>query len=251
MAGYFSPPQYTGTPSYGGQPAPPAPPGYATLTLIPGWVSQFDLQGQRWFYIEQATGRTTWDPPNSGYHQDASRGYGGEQYGQAPGYPSPAHQAPGYPSPGYQGQGYQAQGYQGQAYQNDGSGNYQGEPEKEKSNKGGMLLAAAGGLAVGAIGGALIANALGDDDDETSRALPAAETEEGTERGIPAALPATDADGDPVSDSDRESVQEAREEYEEALADAADSDASSSDQEELDEAREEYAEEYEDTYGRD
>ncbi|MBO8584202.1 hypothetical protein INO15_13845, partial [Staphylococcus aureus] len=61
--------------------------------------------------------------------------------------------------------------------------------------------------------------------------------------GPPAVLPTTDADGNSVSSSDRESVQEAREEYEEALADVQDSDASSSDYEELEEAREEYEEE--------
>lgn len=54
-----------------------------------------------------------------------------------------------------------------------------------------------------------------------------------------------------MSSSDREDVQEARENYEEALADANDSDASSSDQEALEEAREEYEEEYEDVYGDD
>lgn len=66
--------------------------------------------------------------------------------------------------------------------------------------------------------------------------------------GPPAVLPPTDADGHSVSSSDRESVQEARENYEEALAKANDSDASSSDYEELAEAREEYEEEYEETY---
>ena len=61
-------------------------------------------------------------------------------------------------------------------------------------------------------------------------------------------LPTHDVYGDEVDSSDRESVQEAREENEEALADAQDSDASSSDQEELEEAREEYQEEYEEAY---
>lgn len=61
----------------------------------------------------------------------------------------------------------------------------------------------------------------------------------------------TDADGNSVSSSDREEVAEAREEYEEALAAAADSDASTSDEEALEEAREEYEEAYEDVYGED
>ena len=64
----------------------------------------------------------------------------------------------------------------------------------------------------------------------------------------PAVLPPTDADGDSVSSSDREDVEDAREDYEEALRDAADSDASSSDQEALEEAREEYEETYEEVY---
>lgn len=54
---------------------------------------------------------------------------------------------------------------------------------------------------------------------------------------IPAALPERTASGGSVSSSDRESVQKAREEYE---------NASASDKEE---AREEYEEEYEETYG--
>lgn len=64
-------------------------------------------------------------------------------------------------------------------------------------------------------------------------------------------LPPTDADGEVVSDSDREEVAEAREEYEEALAAAADSDASSSDHEAAEEARQEYEETYEEVYGED
>ncbi len=68
---------------------------------------------------------------------------------------------------------------------------------------------------------------------------------------VPAALPAHDIDGDSVSSSDREEVEEARERYEEALRDADSSSASSSDLEELEEAREEYEEAYEETYGGD
>ncbi|KAG4216713.1 hypothetical protein PC116_g34806, partial [Phytophthora cactorum] len=56
------------------------------------------------------------------------------------------------------------------------------------------------------------------------------------------------AEGEYVDASDRESVRSAREDYEEALAKAQDSDASSSDFEELEEAREEYQEEYEEAY---
>lgn len=59
----------------------------------------------------------------------------------------------------------------------------------------------------------------------------------------PPVLPPTDEDGDSVSSSDREDVQEARADYEDALAEGSQSD--------IEEAREEYQEEYEETYGDD
>ncbi|CAI4211988.1 unnamed protein product [Parascedosporium putredinis] len=119
----------------------------------------------------------------------------------------------------------------------------------------GMLMGAAGGLAVGAIGGALVANALSDSDDEQHHhhyyGAPAPQAGYGGYQDPsmpPAVLPPTDVDGSSVSSSDREEVEEARAEYEEALRNAADSDASSSDLEELEEAREEYEEIYEEVY---
>lgn len=135
-----------------------------------------------------------------------------------------------------------------------------------------MLLGAAGGLAIGAVGGALIANELNDSDSDhehsaAAAAAPAAApapqvvnnyygappedpyaADPYAQDGPPGVLPPTDADGNSVSSSDREDVQEAREEYEEALAEANDSDASSSDHERLEEAREEYEEAYEEVY---
>lgn len=56
-------------------------------------------------------------------------------------------------------------------------------------------------------------------------------------------LPDETADGSSVSSSDKEDVEEAREDYEDALK--------SGDKEEVEEAREEYQEEYEETYGDD
>ena len=53
-------------------------------------------------------------------------------------------------------------------------------------------------------------------------------------------LPDETADGSSVSSSDKEDVEEAREDYEKALK--------SGDREEVEEAREEYQEEYEETY---
>lgn len=54
-----------------------------------------------------------------------------------------------------------------------------------------------------------------------------------------------------VDSSDRESLEEARRDYAEALDDARSSSASGSDREELEEAREEYYSEEEDAYGSD
>lgn len=61
-------------------------------------------------------------------------------------------------------------------------------------------------------------------------------------------IPTHNAYGEEIDSSDRESLREARDEYEEALETANDSDASSSDHERLEEAREEYQEEYEEAY---
>jgi hypothetical protein len=60
-------------------------------------------------------------------------------------------------------------------------------------------------------------------------------------------LPPTDRDGDSVSSSDREDVQDARAEYEDKLAEAQES-GDHSDWEEAQEAREEYEEAYEEVY---
>lgn len=101
---------------------------------------------------------------------------------------------------------------------------------------------------MGAIGGALLANALDDSGDEHHHAAVPVYAAPAEPAALPPVLQTHDAYGEEVDSSDRESVQEAREEYEEALAAAADSDASSSEQEELEEAREEYEEEYEEAY---
>lgn len=38
----------------------------------PGWTAQYDQGSQRWYYVEHATGRTTWEAPN----EAAIGGYG-------------------------------------------------------------------------------------------------------------------------------------------------------------------------------
>lgn len=57
------------------------------------------------------------------------------------------------------GHGDRAQQYYGDIAQSEAKGE-RGEKKKDKGH-GGMLLGAAGGLAAGAVGGAVIANALG------------------------------------------------------------------------------------------
>ncbi|KXH48543.1 hypothetical protein CSIM01_12912 [Colletotrichum simmondsii] len=316
-------------PGYGGQPSyaqtpPPAPqsaaPPMAAPSVSSGWLVQWDTNNNRWFYVDQSTGRSQWEhpsPPTGGQggssyapppvpphpssdtraFGDQGSGYGSPapQYGGAPapygGNPSYGGSPAPYGQPQYGGApapyGQAPYGQDPYAQQQQGQNPYGTKDKEKKSSSSGMLLGAAGGLAVGAVGGALIANALGkstpftslyamcyslfalvedqitnihyaddSDDEHKHAAAPAAQPQYGGYQDSyndpynqpPAVLPPTDADGSSVSSSDREEVQEAREEYEEALAAAADSDASSSDHERLEEAREEYEEAYEEVY---
>jgi hypothetical protein len=107
-------------------------------------------------------------------------GYGAASHGTPSGYGDASHGAPGYGgAPGYDahGSGYgghgdlnhdgnAARGYGGHdqdPYGGHGVGGFE-EPGKVKKDDGkkNMLVGAAGGLAVGAIGGAVIASALGE-----------------------------------------------------------------------------------------
>ncbi|KAG8526272.1 uncharacterized protein KY384_000265 [Bacidia gigantensis] len=95
--------------------------------LPPGWVAQFDQNSQRWYYLEQATGRTQWDPP-SFYPSQPPPGSGAPHGAQAP--PSQGAQYGGvYPA----------------------SGEEKKEEKKDKKDKSGrnIALGAAGGLAAG------------------------------------------------------------------------------------------------------
>ncbi|KAI9373533.1 hypothetical protein BJX61DRAFT_379119 [Aspergillus egyptiacus] len=219
-------------PAYDPGSAPHEPPQYPPQSLSsspppvpPGWVAQFDHASQRWYYIEQATGISRWEPPPSP-----------APYGQGPPPQMPHYTGP-YPGqPDAQYSGYiPGMAPPGSDFPHGSNG-----ADKQKDDKSKMLLAGAGGLAVGAVGGALVANALADDSDsepQTATAPP------------PAELPPDEtADGDSVSSSDREDVLEARQEYEQAQLAAQDSDASSSEEEELEKAREEYEETYEEVY---
>jgi WW domain-containing protein len=150
-------------------PPPPAEPPMAAPSTPGGWLVQWNNQYQRWFYVDQATGRSQWEhpAPPTGGHGDGTRAFGGPEshggnhYGGSPapsgyGAPSPYGQ-PGYGAPSPYGQ----PGYgQPAPYGQPGYGQPYPEGGEKKSSSSGMLLGAAGGLAVGAVGGALIANAL-------------------------------------------------------------------------------------------
>ncbi|KAG9545061.1 hypothetical protein KCU79_g16679, partial [Aureobasidium melanogenum] len=182
---------------YGQHPPPSGPPPpQAGGQLPPGWVQQFDQQSQRFFYVNQATGQTQWEMPQHPVPQNqyssppppTGGAYGGYQPPQAQaqyGQPSPAPYGQG-PPPGQYGsappQGDQSRGQANSFYDSYGgampsvppqgqhdtrANQYYGDVEnkdkdKKKSNGYGSAIAgAAGGLAVGAIGGALLADALG------------------------------------------------------------------------------------------
>ncbi|KAK6436876.1 hypothetical protein LTR95_006933 [Oleoguttula sp. CCFEE 5521] len=227
--------------------APPPSSSPGVPPCPPGWAVQWDQNQQRWFYIEQASGRSTWDPPNPNYGDNSgSTGHSG-----APQYGSQALQY------GMGGHGNPSHGADHASY---GGGPQYWQPGYGQEKKGGnhAMLYGAGGLAAGTIGGALIANAM-DDDNHHGGAAQGQPQGYGGDCGYgqggysappagapPDTLPATDADGDNVSGSDREEMQDARADYEEAVAKA--SEGSSSDAEEVAEAREDYKEAYEETY---
>lgn len=114
---YQPPPdgQYSPGPVY--SPPPDKPP------LPQGWVPQFDREYARWYYFDQATGRSQWE---------------------APGYVPPRPPLPGAD----------------RAY-GSGYGGGQGGGVPQSSGRGKMMLAAAGGAVAGAAAGALLAHALG------------------------------------------------------------------------------------------
>ncbi|RKU48518.1 hypothetical protein DL546_006622 [Coniochaeta pulveracea] len=216
-SGYVATPAQYQSPS----PAPaqnPVTPTYsppADRPPIPqGWVPEWDHRYQRWYYYDTTTGRSQWEAP--GYGQPL------EDRGAQP---QAAHTQ-------YVGGGGQYDGH----YSSHGDGQYGYGEEKKSRGHAGMILGAAGGL----VAGAVIADALDNSDDEGYRAAPPPPPPVPQEY-----YPPPPAD---LSESDRESLKEAREDYEEALDDARSSSASSSDQEELEEAQEEYYEELEEAY---
>jgi hypothetical protein len=138
--------------AYGHPPpqGPPAPYG-APPPMPPGWLAQWDQTNNRWYYVEQASGRSQWDPPAFS--------------------PSPAGPYAPPPMHGYGQGGYGGPNQYGGAFGHDerglfGDHSHHGDEKhkdyKEKKDKGhsSMFAAGAGGLAVGAIGGAVIAHEM-------------------------------------------------------------------------------------------
>jgi WW domain len=113
--------------------SPPAGPPGSDHSLPPGWIKQWDQNSQRWYFVEQATGRTQWEPPSV-----MSQNYGGQSA-----YPPPHEGSRDmYPAPH--------------------GGQYDPHHDSAKKDKGiNPMGAAAGGLAVGAVGGALVGHAMG------------------------------------------------------------------------------------------
>lgn len=128
-------------------PPPPYNPPADKPPLPAGWIPQWDDYYQRWFYVEEATGRSQWEAP--GYEHAAAAGYGGDTRGHG----SEQYGYGGYAVP-YGGHG----GYKGE-YGHEGE--YMEEKKKKKMSKGKILGAAAAGVAVGAIAGAVIAHEIG------------------------------------------------------------------------------------------
>ncbi|KAI4217888.1 MAG: hypothetical protein LQ349_008969 [Xanthoria aureola] len=245
QAPYGQQPQYGQSQAYGAPP-PSHAPSTGGPPLPPGWIAQWDQNSQRYYYLDQATGRTQWElpqPPQGSYPPP------GAPQGSFPPAGAPMG-APGYDTRSAPG-GYYSQETKQVVPNADGSG-YKATVEKKekKDGKGGMLAAGAGGLAVGAVGGAMIGHAMGDDSDEEHRNYSqqpsygqqpgyAQQPQPGyyQETGPPPLEAPPPGDHSSVSSSDREDLAEARKDYENA------SDAS-----DREEAREDYEEAYEEAY---
>lgn len=173
-------PPYGQQTQYGSQPqtqqhygAPPpshaSPSGQSTLPA--GWITQFDQNSQRWYFVEQATGRTQWDTPavpHGGYAPPPtgpSHAYSGDRgHGAAPG---PAggyysHDNSDMPAGAYGGSSHDqnAQQYYGDIKKTEEKSEEKAakkKDEKKDNSTRNMMLAGAGGLAVGGIAGAMIA----------------------------------------------------------------------------------------------
>ncbi|KAJ9625374.1 hypothetical protein H2204_010467 [Knufia peltigerae] len=229
------PPYQQGPPGQNSYNSPPPPnadyPPPQNPPLPPGWISQFDHNSQRWYYIYQPTGQVQWEFP-----------------GPAPGVPPPA------PAPGFQqsyGQAMPSVPYM-PGHNENSKGYYTGsvQPEKKGSGMGGVIAGGLGGAAVGALVGHALNDSDSDNEGRASAAGAGYDAAPGA-YGAPPGVPPASADpplefNPDLSSSQRSSLQEARESLEEQRAKVAeDSSPSSSDIEDLREAEEEYASEVE------
>ncbi|KAL4976920.1 hypothetical protein BDW66DRAFT_46108 [Aspergillus desertorum] len=148
-------PPYEGQRSYDSRPpyssAPPStrPPSYPPPPLPIGWIQEWEPSARRAFYVETATGRTEWTLPADVSYSEGSRSGPGGYYASPP-PPAPA------PAPGYPPQEYAAPAYPPQGYGDE----YQQEEKKTHSDTGKILAAGAAGLAIGAVGGAILEHEL-------------------------------------------------------------------------------------------
>jgi hypothetical protein len=113
--------------SYGGgyQSGPPQPP------QVPyPWVARWDDRDQRWFFLNEQTGQTSWEAPSSGGYQG---GYSGGYSGGAP-------------------QQAYYEGGRGGASQ----GGYYEQSVQQEEKKDHTMLYAGAGVAAGVVGGALL-----------------------------------------------------------------------------------------------
>lgn len=105
---------------------------------------------QRAYHVEQATGRSQWEAP--GYE---NRGEGSSYYaGNATGPAASTGAAVGMAATS-------GAGEYGASHYDSSHVGYDKEKKKKSSNTGAMMAAGAGGLAVGAIGTAVIAHEIG------------------------------------------------------------------------------------------
>ncbi|KAF2868619.1 hypothetical protein BDV95DRAFT_609533 [Massariosphaeria phaeospora] len=180
--------------------------------MPPGWVQQWDQSSQRWYYVEQPTGCTQWDPPMRA---------------------TPARQGPYAPPAGQYG-GQNERGLFGNTHDHSDHGydhrqnQYAVDKDKKKKKDKGHSTAMLAGASVAGLGaGALIGHSLADDSDDETKVVyaapPAAAAPVAAPYGDPyqdawyqTPVPAHDVNGESISSSDRESMEEKREEAIEA-----------------------------------
>ncbi|KAJ8114089.1 hypothetical protein OPT61_g3943 [Boeremia exigua] len=62
-------PQNHNSASFAPQQAPPQNYGQPPYSAPSGWSQHWDQGAQRYYYVEQATGRSQWEPPTQQFHQ--------------------------------------------------------------------------------------------------------------------------------------------------------------------------------------